>query len=123
MEIIHEHVERDSDRSGAGCARAWRLKIYAVEGPLSFVLSDITERAEAWRKLNLSALVLPLKRVKVISAQELLVIRDLMTYMETLGIPVILCGANADVFSRLSSAGLDRFHDRVSYCDDISVLL
>lgn len=123
MGITHEHVERDNDRSGGGRPHAWRLKIYTVEGPLSLVLTDITERAKAWPELKLNALVLRLERVKFIDMQGLLVIRNLMTYMETLRIPVVLCGANADVASRLEGAGLHRFRNRLSYCDDISVLL
>jgi MFS superfamily sulfate permease-like transporter len=122
MGIIHEHVDRDN-RPGKGRPPAWRLKIYTVEGPLSFVLADIIEHAKAWPELSLSALLLRLERVKSIDVEGLLVMRNLMTHMETLGIPVVLCGANADVASRLAEAGLHRFHDRVSYCDDISVLL
>lgn len=122
MGIIHEHVERDQDSSG-GRPGTWRLKIYTVEGPLSFVLSDITERANGWPELNLSALVLRLERVAFIDSPGLLVLQDLMANMELLRIPVILCGANPDVASRLESAGLHRFHDRATYCEDISVLL
>jgi MFS superfamily sulfate permease-like transporter len=123
MGIIYEHDEQDDGHSGGGCHRTWRLKIYTVEGPLSFMLTDITERATAWPGLKLSALVMRLERIKSIDVPGLLVIRNLMTHMETLGIPVVLCGANADVASCIVGAGLHCFHNRVSYCDDISVLL
>ena len=99
MGIIHEHVERDQDRSSGGRPGTSRLKIYTVEGPLSFVLRDITERANGWPELNLSALVLRLERVSFIDSPGLLVLQDLMGNMELLRIPVILCGANADVAS------------------------
>jgi MFS superfamily sulfate permease-like transporter len=123
MEIVHECGNRGPERVGAARRRPSRLKIYMLEGPLLLLLTDITERAKGWPELKLDALVLRLDRVDSIDMLGLLVLRRLMTVVAAVGIPVVLCGASVDVRSRLMDAGLHCFQDKVSYCDDISILL